>query len=166
MDNFLPLALELAAEYHYDQADKAGKPYVLHLLRVMFNLNTDDEELMSIAILHDILEDTIMDRNSLSKYAFSGRIIDGVESVTKRNSETYQKYLERVALNPDAILVKLADLKDNMDLSRLPKLTETDLKRQEKYSKARAFLVKSATELGIKVKPERPSIRHIKEGNT
>ncbi len=135
----LERAIELAVEYHKGQVDKAGKPYILHPLRLMMSVNKDDEKI--VAVMHDIVEDTDITLDDLRNEGFSGEVIDAIECVTKREGEDYQSFIDRIAHNPLATKVKLADLEDNMDLSRLSDVTEKDLERVEKYKKAKEQLL-------------------------
>lgn len=138
MKDQLNKAILLAAIYHDGQYDRGGEPYLLHVLKVMHYLKTDDEELQCIAVLHDIVEDTAIELENLeaSGYNFSKRIIDGIQALTKINGESYDDYLERVMSNRDAVLVKMCDLRHNMDIRRLKGVTPKDMKRIEKYAKA------------------------------
>ncbi|MBN6067318.1 HD domain-containing protein [Aggregatibacter actinomycetemcomitans] len=128
-----------AKSIHHNQMDKAGKPYIQHLQAVVDNLVDPSDEMVAVAWLHDSVEDTEITLNDLSRY-FGDTVSDAVSAITKVKGESYDKYLSRVRANPIARLVKIADLTHNMDLSRLPVVTEKDLVRQEKYVKAKAFL--------------------------
>jgi (p)ppGpp synthase/HD superfamily hydrolase len=131
----LERAIAIAAEAHAGQVDKAGTPYVLHPLRVMLGLSSTDERV--VAVLHDVCEDCpgwSFDR--LRSEGFSNRIIDALQSVTKRDAEDYDDFVRRSAANPIGRRVKLADLHDNSDLSRIASPTERDLQRIAKYRRA------------------------------
>jgi (p)ppGpp synthase/HD superfamily hydrolase len=131
----LERAIAIAAEAHAGQLDKAGTPYILHPLRMMLSMSSIDERI--VATLHDVCEDCpgwTFDR--LRSEGFSNRIIDAVRSVTKRNAEDYDDFVRRSAANPIARRVKLADLHDNSDLSRIAVPTERDLQRIAKYRRA------------------------------
>lgn len=128
-----------AKSIHHNQLDKAGRPYVEHLQAVVNNLVEPSDEMVAVAWLHDSVEDTEITLNELSRY-FGNTVSDAVSAITKVKEEPYNKYLSRVKANPIARLVKIADLTHNMDLSRLPVVTEKDLARKEKYVKAKAFL--------------------------
>jgi (p)ppGpp synthase/HD superfamily hydrolase len=131
----LERAIAIAAEAHACQVDKAGAPYILHPLRMMLSMSSIDERI--VAVLHDVCEDCprwTLDR--LRGEEFSNRIIDGLESVTKRDAEDYEDFVRRSAANPIGRRVKLADLHDNSDLSRITAPTERDLQRIEKYQRA------------------------------
>ena len=127
--------LLLATEKHSGQLDKAGMPYILHCMKVMQNLDTEDIELMCIALGHDLLEDTDVTSELLHNLGFSERVIKGIEDVTKSSGMTYEDYVKRIKNNKDAILVKMADLKHNIDVSRLKVVTGNVIKRTVRYIK-------------------------------
>lgn len=131
--NTLAKAINFASEKHLFQTDKGGKPYILHPLRMMMRLRTSDEELMAIAILHDVVEDCKVSFDTLHDIGMSERIINGVKSLTKQNGETYEQFIDRVLLNHDAMLVKREDLRDNSDITRLKGVSEKDIYRMHKY---------------------------------
>lgn len=137
------IAMALAAETHKDQFDRGGKPYILHPMRIAMRLRTNDDELMCIAILHDVVEDSKGDVtfDHLVELGFSNRVIDALRLLTHDPSEDYMVYVERIATNYDALRVKMEDLRDNSDITRLKGVREKDFKRLEKYSKAYLFLV-------------------------
>lgn len=113
--------------------DRGGVPYVLHCLKVMHYTKSDDEELMCIALGHDLVEDTDVTYAALREMGFSERVIIGIRAMTKVPGETNDEYMERIKACPDAIRVKLADLRHNSDIRRLKGVTEKDIKRIEKY---------------------------------
>lgn len=116
--------------------DKGGVPYVLHCLKVMHYLKSDDEELQQIALGHDLIEDRKnITYALLREMGFSERVIAGIAAMTKVPGETNDEYMVRIKANPDAIRVKLADLRHNSDIRRLKGVTEKDIKRIEKYHK-------------------------------
>jgi len=131
-------AIMIASIAHSGQKDKAGKPYILHPLRVMFSVETDDQKI--VAVLHDVLEDTYIQAQHLREHGFSEDIINAIESVTKREGETRMDAAKRTKLNTIGTVVKLADLKDNMDLSRIAVPTEKDKLRLKEYKKIMKFL--------------------------
>lgn len=130
-------ALEIAIQAHFGQFDLAGEPYILHVVRVMAGSPKGDAQI--VAALHDVVEDSDWTLDELCG-EFVSHIVAAVDAITKRDSEPYSEYLARVSANPLARAVKLADLKDNEDLSRLPKVTERDCERARKYNDARMFL--------------------------
>jgi (p)ppGpp synthase/HD superfamily hydrolase len=131
----LARAIEIAVVAHKGQKDKSGADYILHPLRVMQRSKTETEKICGV--LHDVIEDTDWTFEALKKEGFSEEIIAVLRCVTKLSEEEdYDSFIERVAMNPIAIQVKINDLLDNMDITRLSRLTETDWKRLNKYLKA------------------------------
>lgn len=135
-------AIALAAKVHQNQLDKGGKAYILHPIRVMMRLRTDDEELMIIAILHDVVEDSggTVNLEDLYMMGFSVRVIAGVDALTRRSEEDYTAFIKRCATNPDGRLVKRDDIKDNSDVTRLKGLRKKDFERLERYCIAYEYL--------------------------
>ncbi len=134
-------AIKIAAQAHQGQKDKAGAPYILHPLRMMMKMNTEAE--MMTAILHDVVEDS--DEWTLEKLrerGFSEEVLKAVESVTNREGESYDEFIERAGKNPIARRVKIADLEDNMNIRRISKIQEKDLIRLKKYHKSWNLLTK------------------------
>lgn len=129
----LAKAIAFASLKHVNQKDKGGNAYILHSLRMMMRLRTSDEELMAIAVLHDVIEDCDVSFDDLKELGMTERVISGVQALTRQNGETYEQFIDRVTLNKDAMLVKREDLKDNSDLTRLKGVTEKDIARMQKY---------------------------------
>lgn len=129
----LALAIKIAAEGHLNQKDKGGNPYILHPLKVMHYLKTDDFQLMAIAALHDVVEDTDVMAADLVMMGFSNRVVCAVVLLTKTPNQTPEEYFNGIASNYDAIRVKLADLRHNSDVRRLKGLGDKDLLRIRKY---------------------------------
>ena len=135
MDNsLLEKALQIAVDAHIYQVDKAGAPYIFHPIRVSSRCSTDEERI--VALLHDTIEDTEVTAEYLLTEGFSRNIIDAILSVPRNKGESYEDFIKRSKLNPIGRQVKLHDLEDNMDITRLNELTEKDLKRLSKYLKA------------------------------
>ena len=132
-------AIVLATKYHEGQVDKAGKPYISHPMRVMEKMMLEDEKI--VAVLHDIVEDTTITLQDLKDRGYSDYIVNSIDCLSKRDGESYDKFVERTMTDTMASYVKLADLEDNMDLSRLSDVTEKDLERVEKYKKAKEKLL-------------------------
>jgi len=132
----LEKAMILAAKGHMGQLDKGGHPYILHPVRVMLGCRTIEEK--TVAMLHDLLEDTDYGEEDLRAEGFTEEVIAAVVCLTKREGEDYTAYIERICENKLAARVKLADLTDNMDLNRLPGLTPKDFQRLEKYLRAKS----------------------------
>jgi (p)ppGpp synthase/HD superfamily hydrolase len=125
--------LVLATNAHAGQFDRGGNPYILHPLKVMHYLKTVDEELMCIALGHDVVEDTGTTFQQLREVGMSERVIEGIRSLTKIPGQTYKEYKEGVFANDDAMRVKMADLRHNTDIRRLKGVTEKDIARMAKY---------------------------------
>lgn len=138
----LAKAISIAAKGFENKTDKAGEPYIMHCLRVMNNLHTTDKELQCIAILHDCVEDGVCTFEDLIKEGFSQRVIFGVMNLTHDKAISYEEYIKKIAQFPDCVKVKLADLKDNSDITRLKGLTKKDFDRMEKYHKSYVYLSK------------------------
>ena len=131
-------AHEVAKKAHLGQIDRAGIDYIKHPETVASFVATDEEK--AVAYLHDVIEDTSLTLLDLKKEGFSKNIIEAVDILTKKKGQDYQSYLNLVKTNELARVVKLADLRHNSDLSRLPLITEKDLERNKKYSSAIRFL--------------------------
>lgn len=129
----LDAMLLLATNSHHGQYDKGGQPYILHVLKVMHYLKTDDEELQCIALGHDLIEDTGVTQVQLQKMGFSARVRQGIWDLTKRKDLTLAEYKHQVFSNPDAMRVKLCDLRHNSDIRRLKGITSKDIKRMIEY---------------------------------
>jgi (p)ppGpp synthase/HD superfamily hydrolase len=135
----LKKAIEIATEAHKGATDKYGSPYINHVTRVM-NLGATEEEKI-VGVLHDVVEDTHWTFEKLTSKGFSSEIIEALKCVTKiSEEEEYEEFTLRVSKNPLAVKVKINDLTDNMDIRRIPTLTEKDLIRLMKYHKAYRFL--------------------------
>ena len=133
--NKLHRAIEIATEAHKGQHDKSGKDYIGHPLRVMEMGKTEDEKI--VGVLHDVVEDSEWTFEMLEAEGFSEEVMAALRCVTKiSEKESYDDFIERVKKNPLAVAVKINDLTDNMDIRRLPYLSDKDVKRLKKYLKA------------------------------
>ena len=136
----LERAIQIATEAHKGQVDKAENDYISHPLRVMDMGKTDEEKI--VGVLHDVVEDTSWTFEALAAEGFSAEIIEALRCVTKTSeNENYDKFIERVKKKPLATAVKINDLTDNMDIRRLPYLSDKDVKRLKKYLKAYKRLI-------------------------
>lgn len=135
MENMLEKAIITAAKAHMGQEDKGGHPYILHPIRVMLGCESMEEK--TVAILHDVLEDTLLTAEDLAREGFPPEIVEAVVCLTREEGGDYAIYIEKVCRNRLAAGVKLADLADNMDLNRLPGLTQRDFQRLERYIRAK-----------------------------
>lgn len=133
------LAYALADQAHKGQVDKAGAPYLDHLVTVATNFTCEDLR-HTVSLLHDILEDTSTTVEDLLAEGFPVVVVDAVSAITKRGGESYDDYLLRVKNNAIARDVKIADLTHNSQLSRLKNPSQSDYERVKKYQNALAFL--------------------------
>jgi (p)ppGpp synthase/HD superfamily hydrolase len=155
IENPLQRAISIAVTAHQNQTDKGGNPYILHPLRVMMSLRTDEE--MIVGVLHDVIEDCAedgFDWNFLEKCDFSSVVLQALITVTKTPEEekhfkslsgqdridAYLEFVSRAKSNPIGRRVKRADIFDNLNVSRIGELTQKDLERLNQYKKAIEFL--------------------------
>jgi hypothetical protein len=141
----VPMTLEEAVAFagraHAVQTDQAGRAYIDHLLRVMERIENESVQARMAAVLHDVLEDTEMSAQELRRAGCPGEVVDAVVALTKNEGESYPDFLARVAGNPIALKVKLADIADNSDEGRLALLAPATAERlRDKYSRARRIL--------------------------
>ena len=137
----LERAIAIAAEAHAGQKDRAEAPYILHPIRLMIQM--DSEDAMMAAVLHDVVENSVWTLDDLRKEGFSNEVLNAVDSLTHRDKEgeNYWDYIQRAKSDPIAIKVKLADLEDNLNPDRLNAVTEKDEKRFDRYRKAQKMLL-------------------------
>lgn len=130
----LALMIKLAATHHMLQFDKGGRPYVLHVLKVMHYLKDKDDDLLAcIAVGHDLIEDTPVQQSDLKRLGIDERVIDGITRLTKVKGQGHKAYLIGILESYDACRVKLSDLRHNTDIRRLKGVGEKDLIRMQKY---------------------------------
>lgn len=129
-------ALQNAIGAHFNKLDKGGHSYILHPLRIAMRLRTQDEELMSIAVQHDAIEDGEITFQDLIDDGFSDRVITALRLLTHQKGVSYEDYIDAMRDNIDALKVKREDLRDNSDITRLKGVTEKDITRMIKYQKA------------------------------
>lgn len=134
----LERAIAIALESHQGQIDKAGKAYILHPLRVMLAMKAEEE--MIVAVLHDAVEDSNVTLEDIKLRGFSEDVLGAIACIAKKSGEPYFDYIQRIQKNPLASRVKIADLRDNMNLQRIANPKQEDLDRVEKYKKALAIL--------------------------
>lgn len=131
----LDRAKAIAESAHEGQVDKAGKPYIEHPMRVMAMGKTMEEKIAGV--LHDVVEDSEWTFEMLEEQGIPKDVMDALRCVTKLSEdEDYDHFIARIKTNPLAVKVKLNDLKDNMDITRLNKVTQKDLARLSKYIRA------------------------------
>lgn len=122
-------ALELASAFHCGQEDRGGKPYILHPIRVALAGQTMDERI--VGVLHDVVEDTHCTLEDLEEAGFTPKIINAVDALTRReDKETYHEFITRIIGSGRlAVSVKINDMNDNLDPSRLYYLSEEEQQR-------------------------------------
>ena len=126
-------AKALATGAHAGQTDKAGLPYITHPERVASRLTTPEAQV--VGWLHDTVEDTSITIQEIESQ-FGPETAAAVDAISRRDGEAWSDYIDRVAANPVARQVKISDLIDNSNLSRIPHVTMKDVKRQAKYNRA------------------------------
>lgn len=137
-NELLDMALTIATKAHEGQTDKAGAPYIFHPIRVANRCLTDEEKI--VALLHDVIEDSETSAADLLAKGFPRTIVDAVLSVTRNEDESYDEFIKRSRLNPIGRQVKIHDLEDNLDITRLAQVTENDIVRLNKYISAYRYL--------------------------
>ncbi len=135
-------ALHIASTVFLGKRDKGGVPYILHCIRVAMRLRTTDEARMSIAAMHDVLEDSDYTFDDLVNAGFSQRVVDGLRLMTHMPGDSYTNYVIKMRGNADALACKREDLRDNSDITRLKGVSDKDVKRMVKYQ--RSFVVVEA----------------------
>lgn len=136
----LQRAIEIAVEAHRGMTDKGGNLYILHPLRVMQSLSTDEERI--VGVLHDVVEDCeSWTFERLKKEGFSENVLKALVSVTKSNDDSnYEEFINRARSNSIGRKVKIADILDNLDVRRLEEISKKDVERLQKYKKALSLL--------------------------
>jgi (p)ppGpp synthase/HD superfamily hydrolase len=135
----LTAAIMVATSAHNNQIDKSGEPYILHPLRVMLSLDTEEERI--VGVLHDVIEDTHYTFKTLEDMGFSDRVLGTLDALSRDPSkETHREYIRRVSLNSLAVRVKLKDLEDNMSVNRLKNLPKENLGLMKRYAESWQFL--------------------------
>ena len=150
----LEKAIKIAVEAHTGQVDKGGNPYILHPLRVMLSLDTEEERI--VGVLHDVVEDCEgWTWERLREQGCSDEIIEALKSVSKTPEEEkqfkkmddpnekldhYLEFIKRAKFNKIGRNVKAADIKDNLDISRIDDITESDINRLNRYKAALKML--------------------------
>lgn len=140
-------AWSIAKIKHKGQKDRGGADYIEHPRRVAYRCWTGRQQ--AVALLHDVIEDTdytlddLRNNPIISKYP---EVIEAVDAITKRDGESYSDFIERISNNGIALCVKIRDLEDNLDCTRLPKMKDNDWDRMKKYYDARAYLIQKYLE--------------------
>lgn len=126
-------AYQISKKAHEGQFDKGGQPYYLHPLAVSEKVQSKDAKI--VALLHDVIEDTSLTLEDLAKEGFSDTILTAIYTLTKQKGINYEDYMAKVKQNDLALVVKIADMNHNSDISRIPNPTEKDLQRVNKYKR-------------------------------
>ena len=134
LERAIEIAIEIATEAHRGQRDKAGNDYIGHPMRVMAAGTTPEEKIVGVP--HDVVEDSDWTLEELAAEGFAPEIIEALRCLTHAEEEPYDRYIARIKGNPLAVAVKLNDLTDNMDIRRLPYLSDKDVKRLKRYLRA------------------------------
>ena len=137
---YLDRAIIIAIAAHTGQFDKAGKPYILHPLTLMLKMDSIVEQ--TVAVLHDVLEDSTCNIDDLRGAGFKENVLIPLNLLTRVDNVSYMEYIKNLSGNPIARKVKIEDLKHNMNISRLNCVTDKDLKRNDKYKKSLDFLLR------------------------
>ena len=132
--DLIELSLEIALNAYKGQKDKAGETYIFHPLRIMAKMENTEEK--SVALLHDVIEDSDYIASDLINKGIPDNVVDAVLALTKIKGESYELFIERVLKNSLASKVKIADIEDNINVLRLKSLNNKDLERIAKYHKA------------------------------
>ena len=133
-------ALKVCFDAHKEQFDKTGMPYVFHPFHLAEQM--DDELSTVCALLHDVVEDTEITFDALFEMGFPKIVLDVLTLLTHEEDMPYMEYVKKVATNPIAKKVKIADLMHNSDVTRLDQIDEYVIKRNEKYAEALRLLTK------------------------
>ena len=137
-DELREKAMQIAIKVHRGQLDKGGNDYINHPVRVERRCICQEDRL--VALLHDTIEDGNIASEYLLLVGFSQEVVDAVLSVSRKRGEDYFEFIQRCKANPIGRRVKICDLEDNMDITRLKELTEKDIERLKKYHKAYKML--------------------------
>lgn len=137
--NKLSTAIAITATAFENKLDKANQPYILHCIRVMM-ATKGDECTKCAAIMHDLVEDTDYTFEKLTKLGFSDKTVGLLHLLTHHKETDYMEYIKAISVNKDATEIKLRDLEDNSNITRLKGLGKKDFDRIEKYHRAYIYL--------------------------
>lgn len=133
-------ARSLAEKAHKGQVDKSGVDYIEHPARVAMRVHSPEAKV--VAWLHDVVEDAGVPLSEI-RASFGPDTAKAVDAVSRRENESWSDYLCRVKGNDMARQIKISDLIDNSNISRLPAVTAADVQRQAKYNRALMFLMET-----------------------
>jgi (p)ppGpp synthase/HD superfamily hydrolase len=135
----LALAISITAKAFEKTLDKGGKPYILHCLRVMNNVQ-GDECVKCASVMHDLIEDTDWTFEQLTALGFSDKTIGLLHLLTHQKETSYDDYIKAISVNKEATEIKKRDLEDNCNITRIKGLRKKDFDRIEKYHRAYIYL--------------------------
>jgi (p)ppGpp synthase/HD superfamily hydrolase len=145
-------SIEVMRKAHEGQIDKSGHPYYLHPLRVAMRLARCSAEERHAALLHDVVEDTVLTLEDLKAMGYSGEVLELVDVLTRRKpaGESHREYLERIVAsrNPKALRVKLADVYDNMSPARSRSLPPSERGLKHRFGRDAQRITRALQELG------------------
>lgn len=142
-NHLLERCIRLAAKVHQGQVDRFGHPFILHVLRVLTHARSDDQRIL--AVIHDVLERSDHTIEDLREKGIPDHVLIALTHISRIPEEDYDAYIDRVAQDPLATLVKVIDLADKMDLRDVGQLSVADLKRYNKQLEAYQRLHKLST---------------------
>ena len=134
----LDKAIQIATNAHRGQKDRYGKHYILHPLRVMLKFQTEKE--MIVAVLHDVVEKSDWTIPRLRQKGFDNDILEAVDLLTRRDSQPYLDYINKLTENSLARRIKIADIEDNIDPQRMGRPSENDLEKLSRLLEAMRIL--------------------------
>ena len=145
LTSLLARSISIAATAHQDQVDKANAPYILHPLRLMLRGQTLLEQI--VAVLHDVVEDSDWTLEQLAAEGLPPEAIAALDCLTRRSTESYDEFIDRVLTDRLATQVKRYDLEDNMNLTRIQtSLSDRDLERLRRYHAAHQRILQALGE--------------------
>lgn len=131
-------AMKIAYKAHKEQFDKGGIPYIFHPIVVAQQMVCEVSTV--VALLHDVVEDSDWTFKMLSEHGVSKDALASLKLLTRVKSMSYDDYIGNIKSDDIARKVKIADIKHNMDLSRLNSISDKDLERLDKYTRALSVL--------------------------
>lgn len=138
MSELLNKVAEFSKKAHEGQFDKGGHPYYLHPQSVALMGTTENEKI--VGYLHDVIEDTNYTINDLKELGINDECLEAIKMLTHDKNIPYEEYISNIKKCDLARKVKINDLTNNMDLSRLKEITQKDLDRVKKYKQCLSFL--------------------------
>jgi (p)ppGpp synthase/HD superfamily hydrolase len=132
-------AIGLALEAHRGRRDKLGRPYILHPLRLMSRLSAPVEQMA--ALLHDVIADSDLTIDDFRQRGYDTEVVEALDRLNKRDDESFDAFIARIAPNAVARRVKIADLADNLDLTNWAEIGEPERERLTRYRRGWETLV-------------------------